>query len=64
MSNPTPGAGGAYRYDPMTDAYVRLEAAADSSAPLGADDQPPSNPEPTPTTKRMPVLGKPPEDAA
>lgn len=29
----TPGAGGAYRYDPETDSYVLLEATADDLAP-------------------------------
>ena len=43
MSTPTPGKGGSYRYDPITDRFVLLEATADELAPahpLAAPEQP------------------------
>ena len=52
MSKPTPGAGGAYRYDPETDRYVLLEATADDLAPA----HPLAAPEPPPVA---PAKGKP-----
>ena len=46
MSTPTPGAGGAYRYDHVTDSYVLLEATADDLAP--PHPLAPSEPAPNP----------------
>ena len=68
MSKPTPGAGGAYRYDPETDRYVLLEATADDLAhahPLASTvPEPPvmSGAEgPTPA-KSKPTVTKPTEE--
>lgn len=42
-ASPTPGAGGAYRYDPITDDYVLLDVTEDELAPthpLGEPEAP------------------------
>ncbi len=59
MSNPTPGAGGAYRYDPITDRYVLLEATADELAP----PHPLAAPEPPAPAKGKATPAAPTEEA-
>ena len=52
MSNPTPGKGGSYRYDPITDSYIDINAPAEPApvpvAPPAPPEEPKAEPAPIP----------------